>query len=122
MEALCRMLDVAASARQLSGFSVGGTTGSSVIVSHLLFADDTLIFCDAKPSQITNLRMILARFEEVLGLHINLGKSELVPIGGVHNLEDFVGMLGCEQSSLPLKYLGLPLGANLRIYLFGILS
>ena len=116
------MLDVAASARQLSGFSVGGTTGSSVIVSHLLFADDTLIFCDAKPSQITNLRMILARFEEVFGLHINLGKSELVPIGGVHNLEDFVGMLGCEQSSLPLKYLGLPLGANLRIYLFGILS
>ena len=49
MEAISRMLDVAASTGQLSGFSVGGTTGSSVMVSHLLFADDTLIFCDAEP-------------------------------------------------------------------------
>ena len=134
MEALSRMLDVAASARQFSGFSMGSTAGSSMIVSHLLFADDTLIFffflinniktsiklrlvhdtlifCDAKPSQIANLRAILARFEEVSRLHINLGKSKLVPIGGVHNLEALVGLLGCGQSSLPLKYLGLPLGA-----------
>ena len=44
MEALSRMLDVAASAGQFSGFSMGSTAGSSVIVSHLLFADDTLIF------------------------------------------------------------------------------
>ena len=47
-----------------------------------------LIFCDAEPSQSANLRAILARFEEVSGLHINLGKSKLVPVGGVHNLED----------------------------------
>ena len=39
--------------------------------------------------------MILARFEEVSGLHINLGNSELVPVGGVHNLEDLVGLLEC---------------------------
>ena len=109
MEALSRMLDVAAFARQFSGFSVGSTAGSSMMVSHLLFVDDTLIFCDAEPSQIANLRAILARFEEVSGLHINLGKSELVPVGGVHNLEDLVGLLGCGQSSLPLKYWGLPL-------------
>ena len=48
------------------------------------------------------------------GLHINFGKSELVPVGGVHNLEALVGLLGCGQSSLPLKYLGLPLGAKLK--------
>ena len=113
MEALSRMLDVAAFAGQFSGFSVGSTAGSSVMVSHLLFADDTLIFCDAEPSQITNLRAILARFE-VSRLHINLGKSERVPVGGVHNLEDLVGLLGCGQSSLPLKYLGLPLGAKFK--------
>ena len=52
MEALSRMLDVAASAREFSGFSVGSTANQSVMVSHLLFADDTLIFCDAEPSQI----------------------------------------------------------------------
>ena len=114
MGALSHMLDVAACTGQLSGFSVGGTTGSSVMVSHLLFADDTLIFCDAEPFQITNLRAILARFEEVSGLYINLGKSELVPVGRVHNLEDLVGLLGCGQSSLPLKYLGLPLDAKFK--------
>ena len=114
MEALSHMLDVAVSAGQFSDFSMGSTAGSSVMVSHLLFADDTLIFCDAEPSQITNLRAILTRFEEVLRLHINLGKSELVLVGGVHNLEDLVGLLGCGQSSLPLKYLGLPLGAKFK--------
>ena len=77
----------------------------------LRLVHDTLIFCDAKPSQIANLRAILARFEEVSRLHINLGKSKLVPIGGVHKLEALMGLLGCWQSSLPLKYLGLPLGA-----------
>ena len=48
------------------------------------------------------------------GLYINLGKSELVPVGRVHNLEDLVGLLGCGQSSLPLKYLGLPLDAKFK--------
>ena len=70
----------------------------------LRLVHDTLIFCDAEPSQIANLRAILARFEEVLGLYINFGKSELVPVGGVHNLEP----------SLPLKYSGLPLGAKFK--------
>ena len=44
MEALSRMLDVAAFAGQFSGFLVGSTTGTSLMVSHLLFADDTLSF------------------------------------------------------------------------------
>ena len=114
MEALSRMLDVAASAGQFSGFSMGRTAGPSVMVSHLLFANDTLIFCDVEPYQIANLRAILARFEEVSGLRTNLGKFELVPVDEVHNLEALVGLLGCGQSSLPLKYLGLPLGAKFK--------
>ena len=114
MEALSRMLDVAASAGQFSGFSVGSMASTSLMVSHLLFADDTFIFCDVEPTQIANLRAILARFEEALGLSINLGKSELVLVGAVHNLEVLVGLLGCRQSSLPLKYLGLLLGAKFK--------
>ena len=61
----------------------------------LRLVHDTLIFCDAEPSQIANLRAILTRFEQVSGLHINLGKSELVSLGGVPNLEVWVGLLGC---------------------------
>ena len=41
MEALSRMLDVAAAAKQFLGFSVGSTNSTSMMVSHLLFADDT---------------------------------------------------------------------------------
>ena len=114
MEGLSRMLDVTATTSQFSGFSVGNTAGNSVMVSHLLFANNTLIFCDADPTQIANLRAILVRFEEVSSLRINFGKSELVPIGVVHNMDVLVGMLDCRQSSLPLRYLGLLLGAKFK--------
>ena len=84
------------------------------MVSYLLFANDTLIFCDVDPNRLVTLREILNRFEEVSGLKINLGKSELVPVGEVHNLDMLVGLLGCRHSSLPLKYLGLSLDAKFK--------
>ena len=81
----------------------------------------TLIFCDANRNQLITLREILTRFEKVSGLRTNLGKSKLVPIGEVHNLDVLVGLLGCRHSSLPLKYLGLPLALNSRRCQSGIL-
>ena len=89
-------------------------TGFLLTVSHLLFADDTLVFCDADSNHITALRGILSRFEEVSGLKINLGKFVLVPVGDVPNLHELVEILGCSESALPLKYLGLPLGASFK--------
>lgn len=58
-----------------------------------------------------NFHFLFICFEAVLGLRINLVKSELVPIGNVNNVEGLANMLGCRVSSLPLKYLGLLLGA-----------
>ena len=55
-------------------------------VSHLLFADDTVVFCDADPEQLLHLRMVLSCFEAVTGLGVNMGKSEVVPMGEVSNL------------------------------------
>jgi hypothetical protein len=52
-------------------------------------------------------------FETVSGLKIILAKSKLVPMGNVENVDGLVGILGCSVTSLPLKYLGLPLGAFL---------
>ena len=95
-------------------FPVVNLASASLTMSHLLFVDDTLIFCDADSNQIDVLHGILARFEVVSGLKINLGKSELVSIGNVPNMEELVEMLGCRQSSLPLKYLSLPLGATYK--------
>jgi len=83
-------------------------------VSHLLFADDTLVFYEASPDHLLYLRMLLLSFEAVSGLKINLDKSVLVPVGIVDNMDDLAGILGCGVSSLPLKYLGLPLGAPFK--------
>ena len=96
MEALNCMLDVAAILGQFSGFSVGSSAGTLLTVSHLLFATDTLIFCDANSNHLATLRGILAKFEVVSRLKINLLKSKLVPIGNVPNMEELVEILGCK--------------------------
>ena len=114
MKALGRMLDKAVHVGCMLGFNVGNLEGRSMVVSHLLFADDTLIFCEADLDQILILCMILIWFEAMLGLKINLGKSELVLVGVVHNVDLFLVVLGCKQGSLPMKYLGLPLGAKFK--------
>ena len=108
MEAWSRMLDMAVVARQFSGFCVGFRPSNSMMVSHLLFVDDTLIFCVVDPNQLVTLREILTRFKEVLGLRINLGKSKLVTIGEVHNLDVLVGLLGCRL--LPFEIFGTSFG------------
>ena len=50
-------------------------------------------------------------FEAISGLRINLRKSEIIPMGKVHNVELLGAELGCGLSSLPTTYLGLPLRA-----------
>ena len=66
------------------------------MVSYLFFADDTLIFCDADLDQMLIIQQVLVWFGVVLGLKINLGKSELVTVGAVHNIELLVAVLGCK--------------------------
>ena len=38
----------------------------------------------------------------------------IVPMGAVHNIELLVNVLVYKQGSLPMKYLGLPLGAKFK--------
>jgi hypothetical protein len=50
-------------------------------------------------------------FEAALGLKVNLAKSVLIPVGNVQQVDYLASILVCEVASLPLDYLGLPLGA-----------
>ena len=50
----------------------------------------------------------------MFGLKINLGRSELVHVGMVHNIDLLLTVLGCKQGILPMKYLDLPLGAKFK--------
>ena len=78
MEALSHMLSAGINNGLLEGFKVGNVT-----VSHLLFADDTLIFCKDSPDQLAYLQGIFLLFEAASGLKVNLAKSVLIPVGNV---------------------------------------
>ena len=88
--------------------------GDSLMVLHLLFVDDTLIFCDTDLDQLLIICLVLLWFEAVSGFKINLGKSELVHVGQVYSIELLVDVLGCKLGLLPMRYLGLPLGAKFK--------
>jgi hypothetical protein len=81
-----------------------------VTISHL-FADDTLVFCEANPSHLRYLRVLLLCFEAVFGLKVNLAKSLLVVVGNVDNVVELAVILGYRISFVPLKYLGMLLRA-----------
>ena len=56
MEALNCLLKTEVCEGFLSPHKVQGRGGEGIHVSHLMFADDTLIFCEAREEQITFLR------------------------------------------------------------------
>jgi hypothetical protein len=115
MEVFSKMLGAFTSRRLISGFSVGSSEQDRVNVSHLLFADDTLVFCRANASQIRHIGGSLVCFEAIAGLKVNLSKSVLVPVGSLGDVDQFAGLLGCGTGDLPLKYLGLPLGTSFEL-------
>ena len=82
MEVLSRMLRKTVE----GGFITGFNLGSDVSISHLLFADDSILFCDANPQHMMYIWLVLTFFEAVTGLRVNMSKSEIVPVGAVPNL------------------------------------
>ncbi|XP_059629652.1 uncharacterized protein LOC132272538 [Cornus florida] len=97
MEGLTRLMRKAEDLGYIRGFRVGRDVDHQIQISHLLFADDTLVFCDADISQLRYLRCTLACFQAVSGLKINVGKSVLVPVGDVPDISSLAAVLGYEK-------------------------
>lgn len=81
-------------------------------ISHLQYAVDTLLFCNADEDQIKNLVSILQCFEAVSSLKINFSKSVILGVStGDISLYHFANIPGCRIDSFPSTYLGLPLAS-----------
>ena len=114
MEVFSCLLRRAISGGFLSRWRVRGRRGEGILISHLLFADDTLVFCEEFHDQLTYLSWLLMWFEGCSGLRVNLEKSELISMGRVHDIEDLALELGCKVGGLSSCYLGLPLVAPFK--------
>lgn len=85
MEGLNNMIKIAKTNGWITGFEVARNGNRSLEVSHLQYADDTVIFCGAEEEQVKYLRHILVFFEGISGLHIDRRKSHIFPINFVPN-------------------------------------
>ncbi|RVW50857.1 Transposon TX1 uncharacterized 149 kDa protein [Vitis vinifera] len=86
-DVLSRMLLKAEERNLLEGFRVGR---NRCRVSHLQFADDTILFANPREEELQTLKSLLLVFGQISGLKVNLDKS----------------------FRLAILYLGLPLGGN----------
>ena len=57
-----------------------------------------------------SIRLALTCFQAFTCLKVNAGKSEIVLVGEVGNIDALATILRCRVGSLPLKYLGMLLG------------
>ena len=120
VDILSRSINKTVEGNFLSGCKIGGRGEEEELeLSHLLYADDTLLFYKDNLDHLSYMGWILMWFKAFLGLKINLGKSEIFLIGGKENVEALTVKLGCKVGALPTTYLGLPLGAphkSIRIW------
>ena len=88
MEALSCLLKRAKEGGFLSGWRIRGKGKKRGEISHLLFVDDTLAFCEPLIDQMTYLSWLFMWFKAMSRLRANLEKSILVR--RVENLEELV--------------------------------
>ncbi|GLU13484.1 hypothetical protein SLE2022_301180 [Rubroshorea leprosula] len=97
----------ATSAKKISGYKI---RRRSPTISHLLFADDSLIFCRATMEEVCQLQTILQVYGDVSGQRVNFSKSAAIfssntPYEVRHHL---CNKLGIKTDSAFTKYLGVP--------------
>ena len=85
----------------LRGFHAGPVNNIGIRISHLLFANDIILFCDASREQLLSIRLALTCFQAFTGLKVNVGKT-------------LANIFQCRVGSLPMTYLEMPLGTSYK--------
>lgn len=95
--------------RYSSGYIFYHPKTSNLNISHLMFADDVMIFFDGGSSSLHGINETLDDFAGWSGLNMNRDKTELF-LAGVNEVESqAIANYGFTKASLPIRYLGLPL-------------
>ncbi|XP_020220498.1 uncharacterized protein LOC109803368 [Cajanus cajan] len=107
-EGLNQMVQLAVSLDLWKSFIVGK---DKIQISHLQFADDTLLLTQGDWRSLETIKAILQNFELVSGLKVNFSKSNLIGMNMPDQwLEQGANLLNCRRGAFPFKYLGLPVG------------
>ena len=74
MEMLKRMQDVGL----IKDFTASNGDVDGLLASHLLYADDTILFYESSTKKILYIQLLMTCFEAVASMKVNLSKSEMV--------------------------------------------
>lgn len=86
MERLSRKIKKVSQLDWIKGFHAEIRGQGTIMISHLLDTNDTLIMCNASEEQILYLKTILLLFEAISGLHIKYAKSQIL-VNKVSNIQ-----------------------------------
>lgn len=78
-------------------------------ISHLMFADDVMIFFDGSSNSLHGIAECLDDFASWSGLSMNATKTELFTAGLDQTESSALMGYGFPSGSFPIRYLGLPL-------------
>lgn len=107
VDVLAEILDRAKIAGHISGVVGHLIPGGGI--THLQYADDTMIMVEGTKLDIINLKFLLLCFEAMSGLKINFDKSEVVVMGySEADSRRIADNLNCRLTEFPITYLGIP--------------
>lgn len=82
---------------------------SELKLTHLMFADDVMLFFDGANNSLHGISDCLDNFGSWSGLKMNRSKTELFTSGLDEDESRAIASFGFKVGSLPIRYLGLPL-------------
>ncbi|XP_019431829.1 PREDICTED: uncharacterized protein LOC109338932 [Lupinus angustifolius] len=78
--------------------------------SHVLYADDIIIFCKATAPQLLNLKNLVLDYSKISGQVINLPKCNFFSAdASARKIGRIASTLGFSAGSIPFSYLGVPI-------------
>lgn len=88
----------------------------SLVLSHLFYADDVIFVRSWEYLNFSNISRILRCFHTASSLKVNFHKCNVYGVGVAEGeVKNFARVLGCGMDSLPFKFVGVSVRANMNI-------